>query len=280
MARRPAPAAGAPEWIVTFADLMSLLLCFFILLISFSTQDKQKVQIVAGSMREAFGTQPIPTRAGIIEPDGVPERVFIRNTANVSSVTETAGALDETAADIPNPNKRSTMQPRGDDVKLEAAANSIRSALRANPELAELSHLVHLDVTDEGLEITIVDQDGRSMFGAGMATPVQRLQDLLVLLAPQLRKLSNDISVSGFSAPGELADDPTGEETWRLSGARAVAIHAILAREGIAEDRFAHVAGRGPEQPFFPEEPALAANRRVTITLHSGANAAPLSLRP
>lgn len=118
------------------------------------------------------------------------------------------------------------------------------------------------------------------MFGAGMATPVQRLQDLLVLLAPQLRKLSNDISVSGFSAPGELADDPTGEETWRLSGARAVAIHAILAREGIAEDRFAHVAGRGPEQPFFPEEPALAANRRVTITLHSGANAAPLSLRP
>jgi chemotaxis protein MotB len=54
------PAAqdkGAPKWMVTFGDLMSLLLCFFVLLLSFSEIDRQKYKQVAGSMAEAFGVQ-------------------------------------------------------------------------------------------------------------------------------------------------------------------------------------------------------------------------------
>ena len=46
---------GPPEWIVTFSDLMALLACFFVLIISFSIQDTQKLQVVAGSMKDAFG---------------------------------------------------------------------------------------------------------------------------------------------------------------------------------------------------------------------------------
>jgi chemotaxis protein MotB len=48
---------GAPEWMCTFADLMSLLLCFFVLLLSFSTMDNMKYKQVAGSMKDAFGLQ-------------------------------------------------------------------------------------------------------------------------------------------------------------------------------------------------------------------------------
>jgi len=50
---------GAPRWVVTFGDLMSLLLCFFVLLLSFSTMDKQKYKQVAGSLEKAFGVQRI-----------------------------------------------------------------------------------------------------------------------------------------------------------------------------------------------------------------------------
>lgn len=50
-------AGGAPKWMCTFADLMSLLLCFFVLLLSFSTMDVIKFKQVAGSMKEAFGMQ-------------------------------------------------------------------------------------------------------------------------------------------------------------------------------------------------------------------------------
>ncbi|MGD8702816.1 MAG: flagellar motor protein MotB, partial [Desulfosarcina sp.] len=48
---------GAPRWMTTFGDLMSLLLCFFVLLLSFSEMDRQKYKVVAGSMERAFGMQ-------------------------------------------------------------------------------------------------------------------------------------------------------------------------------------------------------------------------------
>ena len=48
---------GVPAWVLTFADLMSLLLAFFVLLLSFSEMDRQKYKQVAGSMRDAFGIQ-------------------------------------------------------------------------------------------------------------------------------------------------------------------------------------------------------------------------------
>ncbi|MDX1657154.1 MAG: flagellar motor protein MotB, partial [Candidatus Competibacteraceae bacterium] len=50
-------AAGAPLWLATFADLMSLLMCFFVLLLSFSEMDIEKYKQVAGSMAQAFGVQ-------------------------------------------------------------------------------------------------------------------------------------------------------------------------------------------------------------------------------
>ena len=50
-------AHGGHGWFVTFADLMALLLAFFVMLVAFSTQDSAKLKIVAGSMRDAFGVQ-------------------------------------------------------------------------------------------------------------------------------------------------------------------------------------------------------------------------------
>ena len=71
MARNVAPV-GAPLWMVTFADLMSLLVCFFVLIISFSVPDTKKLKIVAGSMRDAFGFQREVIVTGMVEIDGNP----------------------------------------------------------------------------------------------------------------------------------------------------------------------------------------------------------------
>ena len=84
MARSAAPArkkndkSEVPEWLVTFADLMSILVCFFVLIISFSIQDERKLQIVAGSMRDAFGFSETVARAGVIEREGTPQRDFLK----------------------------------------------------------------------------------------------------------------------------------------------------------------------------------------------------------
>ena len=80
--RKDAGHGGGHGWFVTFADLMGLLVSFFVMLVAFSTQDQQKLQIVAGSMREAFGTQTATRYSGIVEVDGLPSRPKLKNTTS------------------------------------------------------------------------------------------------------------------------------------------------------------------------------------------------------
>jgi len=89
MARRK-EAHGGHGWFVTFADLMALLVSFFVMLVAFSTQDSQKLQVVAGSMREAFGVQDRIRYSGIIEMPGLPTRPKLKNAAPVAAINAAA----------------------------------------------------------------------------------------------------------------------------------------------------------------------------------------------
>src|SRR3981081_1172658 len=93
MARRKEGAHGGHGWFVTFADLMGLLVAFFVMLVAFSTQDQAKLQVVAGSMRDAFGVQNNVRYSGIIEIDGLPTRPKLKNAARVTpeDASETPG---------------------------------------------------------------------------------------------------------------------------------------------------------------------------------------------
>src|SRR6187455_214662 len=86
MARKKAAGhgGGGHGWFVTFADLMGLLVAFFVMLVAFSTQDQAKLQVVAGSMRDAFGVQDKVRYSGVIEVPGLPTRPKLKNAARVS----------------------------------------------------------------------------------------------------------------------------------------------------------------------------------------------------
>src|SRR5919204_3434204 len=86
---------GGHGWFVTFADLMGLMMSFFVMLVAFSTQDQQKLKIVAGSMREAFGVQTVSRFSGIVETDGLPTRPKLKNADHISP---------EEASNTPSPD--------------------------------------------------------------------------------------------------------------------------------------------------------------------------------
>ena len=65
--KRGGAHTGGHGWFVTFADLMGLMLSFFVMLVAFSSMDNNKLKIVAGSMRDAFGVQTNVRYSGIIE---------------------------------------------------------------------------------------------------------------------------------------------------------------------------------------------------------------------
>lgn len=267
--KKHADHGGGHGWFVTFADLMGLLMAFFVVLVAFSTQDKKKMAIVAGSMREAFGTQKNIIADGIIDIEGSPARTQLKNNEarTPEETSDLAGPLSKTRTD------RETAA-RG----YARAAATLRQALRSMPEIADISSQIVVESNSDGVSIAIVDEDGRSMFTPGSAAPSQRVVDALAAVSPSLRSLNFPVAISGHTAAGVSEGGAT--DPWRLSADRASAVRGILAANGVPDGRFKSVEGKASTQPMFPDAPQIAANRRVTISLTAAPGAVPMDLKP
>jgi chemotaxis protein MotB len=277
MARRKGGAHGGHGWFVTFADLMGLLLSFFVVVVASSTQEKEKMLAVAGSFREAFGTIEVSRSAGVIEVDGIPTRNAVKNVG-----TDLDSAAEVTTPEVDNansPNAKMAMPGDGGTERLRTEM-AIRQALQNEPSLADLSSQVIFEERPEGLAIEIVDQDGRSMFPDGSVSPSPRIVDALTIVAKQLSTLPNRISIAGHTASREGDGRILLDKAWELSTLRALKARDILANQGIATDRFKEVGGRGSTDPFFPDDPSLARNRRITLILHDAGSVLPAGHGP
>lgn len=272
--RREAAHGGGHGWFVTFADLMGLLVSFFVMLVAFSTQDQAKLQVVAGSMRDAFGVQNNIRYSGIIEVDGLPTRPKLKNAARINP---------EDASATPSPDDNDRNRSYGarfkDDRAFALASASLRQALQDLPELTELSKHIMVEETREGLNVEIVDQNGRSMFPDSSKEPYERTRKLVQKLAGQFKTMPYRLSITGHTAATK-APQARGYGPWDLSADRANAIRQILEAEGVPGSHIFMVAGKADTQPLFPDDPYIAANRRVTVTLMREAPPIPVDLKP
>src|SRR5690349_15120858 len=265
---------GGHGWFVTFADLMGLMLSFFVMLVAFSNQDAQKLKIVAGSMREAFGVQTEARYSGIIESDGLPTRPKLKNTAHISP---------EDSSNTPTPDEKMRERIIGAKLKIDRefalASASLRQALQDMPELTEISKHIMFEETKQGLSLEIVDQDGRSMFPDGSKVPFDRTRRLIQKLAGQLRATPLRLSITGHTA-ASFVPSRGDYDAFDLSADRANAVRQILEREGLPASHIFAVSGKADTQPLFPDDPTLPANRRVTITLMREDPPLPPDLKP
>lgn len=244
------------------------------MLVAFSNQDQQKLKIVAGSMRDAFGVQTESRFSGMIESDGLPTRPRLKNVEHISP--------DE-ASNTPTPDQQERNRTQGARLKTDRefalASASLRQALQDMPELTEISKHVMFEETKQGLNLEIVDQNGRSMFAENSKVPNERTRLLLQRLAAPLKATPLRVSIVGHTASGYV---PTrGDyDAFDLSADRANAVRQILEREGLPASHIFAVSGKADSQPLFPDDPSLAANRRVTITLMREDPPLPPNLKP
>ena len=266
---------GGHGWFVTFADLMGLMMSFFVMLVAFSTMDNNKLKIVAGSMRDAFGVQTDVRYSGIIESDGLPTRPKLKNAAHIPP---------EEASNTPTPDEQERSRIDGARLKIDRefalASASLRQALQDMPELTEISKHIMFEETKQGLNLEIVDQDGRSMFADGSKVPYDRTRRLIEKLADPAQ---GDAAAHLDRRPhrGGLRAEPRSDYgAFDLSADRANAVRQILEREGLPPAHIFAVSGKADTQPLFPDDPSLSANRRVTITLMREDPALPPDLKP
>jgi chemotaxis protein MotB len=222
---------GAPKWVVTFGDLMSLLLCFFVLLLSFSEMDKQKYKQVAGSMEKAFGVQrknrvmEIPKGMKMIAKDFDQEAVATR-------IKEDLG--------------------REIDYMLEES-------------LTDLKEQIDLEAGDNEVIIRLM---GESTFDSGKADIRPQLKPLLEKVGGILNSSEGDISIAGHTDNVPIRSGPY-KTNLRLSAARASAVAEFLIAETHIDPRRISTMGFGEYRPIESNITAEGRrkNRRVEIIL-------------
>src|SRR5882757_155268 len=272
--RRGDAHTGGHGWYVSFADLMGLMMSFFVMLVAFSTMDNNKLKIIAGSMRDAFGVQTNVRYSGIVESDGLPTRPKLKNVEHISPEDSSAN---------PTPDEKERSQINGARLKIDRefalASASLRQALQDMPELTEISKNIMFEETKEGLNLEIVDQDGRSMFADGSKEPYDRTRRLIQKLAAPLKATPLRVAIVGHTAAG-FVPARSDYDGFDLSADRANAVRQILEREGLPPSHIFAVSGKADGQPLFPDDPTLPANRRVTITLMRENPPLPPDLKP
>ncbi|MET3899966.1 chemotaxis protein MotB [Devosia sp. UYZn731] len=279
--RHPAGGAHGGTWIVSFADLMALLMAFFVMLLSFSTQEQEKLTQATGSLQHAFGITPDSLLAGVIERNGQPDRNFMKSvtqertdaTTEFSTVQannlNARGEQTDTAIKEPNDVQRAA--------NFSLAAASLKQAWQDQPDITALADNLIVEETQDGINIIIADQTGRAMFSPGSKYPNEMTRKALAAMAPALAKMPNQIAISGHTAAGGSFPNPN-YGPWELSFDRANMVRQILGEFGVPDQRIADVSGRSDSDPFFTNDPYLPSNERVIIVLKYDAPPLPANM--
>jgi len=260
--KRRARVSGS--WLVTYADLMTLLVCFFVMIVSYSIQDKVKMQVVAGSIRDAFGMTEERRYAGDVRMQGTPEQ---RQPGNVApAATPSGSGVSETLAGA-DAKARAIAAADAERRAYAAAKKTLEHAILTHPIAREGKDAITITETEHGLQVLLVDTQGRAMFETGAAEPTPLARALLAETARALGPLANRIFIEGHA-------DATGAGSYSpfdLTAARANAARRVMEAAGFPSDRIAGVSGRGDAAPLYPANPYLAGNRRIEITLEPAA---------
>ncbi len=264
-------------WKVAYADFVTAMMAFFLLMWLINTTSPQQKRGIADYFAPASVSQSTSGSGGILSgtalgDDGVKsngsESVVEQLAPEAPATTKDTGQSSKNAgSNLDNASEdalKAALEKR-EEAAFQSAAQSLRQAMQDMPELAELSKQVLIDQTPEGLRIQLVDQEGRSMFDPGSAKPNDRAKILLRAVAKIAQRLPNRITIAGHTSANANGTKSPGD--WQLSSGRADAARQIMQGAGIDPDRIYQVSGKAASDPLFPDDPTLPGNRRIAIVL-------------
>jgi chemotaxis protein MotB len=222
---------GAPAWVVTFGDLMSLLLCFFVLMLSFSEMDRKKYRVVSGSLKQAFGVQR-----------KIPVFESPKGQKMISREFDQAIATARIEEEILNP---------------------LRMELKG--KFKDLEDQVEIEMTEKLVTIRLM---GEATFDTGKADIRQQFKPLLKKIGTLAAKTNGDIIIAGHTDNVPLKGGIFGSNLG-LSGARAGSVAEYLIHHSAIEPQRISTMGFGEFRPLAPNgtPEGRQKNRRVEIII-------------
>lgn len=254
-------AAGVPAWVMTFADLMTLLMCFFVLLLAFSEMDVAKFKQLSGSMKEAFGVQSeievktIPKGTSVVAQEfspGKPEPTPVNSVRQftIDSNRNTLDALDRELKEIKETREH---------------ARRLRLALKEEVEKGYIS------IETEGTKVLIHIMENAS-FNSGLADVREEFSPVLSKISGLIDNSSGDVTISGHTDNRPISTERF-RSNWELSTSRAVSVAHALLSESIIDPVRVEVTGHAETKPRASNDTpeGRAKNRRVDISIIRGA---------
>ncbi len=142
----------------------------------------------------------------------------------------------------------------------------LEAAIRQSPNVSKLKDQVQMTVTGEGLRIELLESAVSTFFETGNAQPTESGKEMLDLLAAQLGKLPNRLSIEGHTDSRPYVST-TGYSNWELSTDRANAARKLIQQSGVRANQVADVRGYADQRLRKPDDPTSASNRRVSIVV-------------
>lgn len=273
-------------WKIAYADFVTAMMAFFLLMWLINMTTPEQKEGLANYFAPPNVSESRSGSGGTMAGRAMDSMGSLASSADIDGIAHTQG--QDTGADgyvgsdsDANADGRdsSSNLASTDPQLFHSAAASIRQAWEAMPEIADISDNLIVEATDDGLDIQIVDQRGRPMFQEGSKYPYEWMRGALAAIAPVLDRLPNQIRISGHTAAGAVYSNPT-YGAWELSTDRANAVRSILGEFGLADDRIHSVVGRATSEPYFINDPYLAANDRIRVTVINEPSPVPLDMAP
>ncbi|MGV3518637.1 MotB family protein [Luteitalea sp.] len=260
---------GTPAWVVTFADLMSLLMCFFVLLLSFSELDKAKFKQIAGELSQAFGVQ---REVPVVETPMGTSAVFTDFSPGRPEPTVLESVKQHSSTDAPN------LETNSSKSAVEALADANAADLTA-ATAAALREALKTAIGEGRLQIEsgpkriVLRVEENGSFASGSADVTPAFETLLTTMVSVLGRVPGTLTVEGHTDDVPIRT-ARFSSNWDLSAARAAAVANALLRDGTLTSQRLRVQGYAETQPREPNASPeqRARNRRVEVIVDQSGN--------
>lgn len=270
----PPPPAHGGAWKVAYADFVTAMMAFFLLLwlLNATTVD-QKLGISnyfepTGAIKGSSGSGGVFGGVSMTDP-GVEQTPGQTQEMTVGSDSQVENELEKQTRQVEAHDRAKSATPaeiQREQKEFEQAERAIKQALFELPQLSALKDSMKVEITDEGLQIQLLDQQGRSLFQPGGSNLTSHAIKLLFLVANIVERLPNEITISGHTDSSPFTGS-NGRTNWELSLERANAARRELLKHGVKSNRIESVVGLADKVPLMVNDPTNPQNRRISIVL-------------
>ena len=275
--------AHGGAWKIAYADFVTAMMAFFLLMwllgstaqgdlqgISDHFNTPLKVAMAGGSGTGDSssilkgGGQDLTRSVGQVKRGDVASR----STVNVAA----AGGTDSEDGQAPSDTEAEAARKafeKLDRARLIDVQGQIEALMEASASLRKFKNQILMEITSDGLQIQIIDEQNRPMFDSASSALKPYTRELLQTIGRTLNGVPNRVSLTGHTDSTSYGGGERGFSNWELSANRANASRREMVVGGLDPDKVVRVVGLADTMPFLPEDTAAPQNRRITIVVLS-----------